>query len=164
MTEAAPTRLKIKLPTGEIEFEGSEALLKRLLPRLLRELTLSGHTADNLRIKAELLNDIDELQHDLAVQDGIVAGMAQLFETSVTLRERENSSLAQYFERVSQAELEDSELLAATKQMQETQMSFNLQYLQLQSQMQNENRSYTAVSNIMKTKHDTVKNTISNIR
>jgi len=57
-----------------------------------------------------------------------------------------------------------SQLLQATKNMQETQMSFNLQYLQLQSQMQNENRSYTAVSNIMKTKHDTVKNSISNVR
>ena len=43
-------------------------------------------------------------------------------------------------------------------------MSFNLQYLQLQSQMQNENRSYSMISNIMKTKHDTVKNSISNIR
>lgn len=51
-----------------------------------------------------------------------------------------------------------------TQQMQETQMSFNLQYLQLQSQMQQENRAYTTVSNIMKTKHDTVKNSISNIR
>ena len=51
---------------------------------------------------------------------------------------------------------------AATKE--ETQMSFNLQYLQLQSQMQRENRSYTEVSNIMKTKHDTVKNSIPNIR
>ena len=56
------------------------------------------------------------------------------------------------------------DLLNATKQMQETQMSFNLQYLQLQSQMQSENRSYTAISNIMKTKHDTVKNSISNVR
>jgi len=45
-----------------------------------------------------------------------------------------------------------------------TQMSFNLQYLMLQSQMQNENRAYTAVSNIMKTKHNTVRNSISNIR
>ena len=42
--------------------------------------------------------------------------------------------------------------------------NYNVQYLQLQSQMQNENRSYTAVSNIMKTKHDTVKNSISNVR
>lgn len=48
--------------------------------------------------------------------------------------------------------------------MQETQMSFNLQYLQLQSQMQNDNRQYTAVSNILKTKHDTVKNSIDNVR
>jgi hypothetical protein len=43
-------------------------------------------------------------------------------------------------------------------------MSFNLQYLQLQETMQNENRQYTMVSNIMKTKHDTVKNSIGNIR
>jgi hypothetical protein len=164
MDDAAPTRLKLKLPNGEIEFEGSEALLKRLLPRLLRELTFSSHTAGNLQIKAELLNDVDELQQDLAVQDGIVAAMAQLFETVVALRERENGSLAQYFERVLQADTEGDGLLAATKQMQETQMSFNLQYLQLQSQMQNENRSYTAISNIMTTKHDTVKNSISNIR
>jgi hypothetical protein len=57
-----------------------------------------------------------------------------------------------------------SQLLSATKQMQEIQMSFNPQYLQLQSQMRNENRSYTAVSNIMKTKHDTIKNSISNVR
>jgi hypothetical protein len=50
------------------------------------------------------------------------------------------------------------------KQMEEAQMSFNLQYLRLQEKMQNENRNYTAVSNIMRTKHDTVKNSISNIR
>lgn len=55
-------------------------------------------------------------------------------------------------------------LFSATKDLEETQMSFNLQFLQLQSQMQNENRSYTALSAIMKTKHDTVKNSISNVR
>jgi predicted nuclease with TOPRIM domain len=57
-----------------------------------------------------------------------------------------------------------TQLLQATKQMQEMQMSFNMQYLQLQNQMQHENRSFTMLSNIMKTKHDTVKNSISNIR
>ncbi len=55
-------------------------------------------------------------------------------------------------------------LLDAVKGLEEARMGFNLQYLQLQSQMQHENRSYTAISNIMKTKHDTVKNSISNIR
>jgi len=57
-----------------------------------------------------------------------------------------------------------SALRAATNTMEETQMSFNLEYLQLQSEMQSMNRRYTAISNIMKTKHDTVKNSISNIR
>jgi len=55
-------------------------------------------------------------------------------------------------------------LLAATREMQEVQLSFDLQYLQLQRGMQHENRSYTAVSNIMKTQHDAVKNSISNVR
>lgn len=56
------------------------------------------------------------------------------------------------------------QLVQAVKDLDAMQMSFNLQYLQLQDAMQNENRSYTAVSNIMKTKHDTVKNSINNIR
>lgn len=55
-------------------------------------------------------------------------------------------------------------LLDATKQMQETQMSFNLLYLQLQSQMQHENRSYNIVTNVMRTKHDTVNDSISKVR
>lgn len=56
-----------------------------------------------------------------------------------------------------------SQLMQATQGMQEQQMSFNMQYLQLQNSMQNDNRQFTLVSNILQTKHDTVKNTISNI-
>jgi hypothetical protein len=39
-----------------------------------------------------------------------------------------------------------------------------MQYLQLQTQLQEENRSYTLLSNVMKTKHDTAKNAIQNVR
>lgn len=46
----------------------------------------------------------------------------------------------------------------------ELEAGFNLQYLQLQMAMQSESRAFTAISNIMKTKHDTVKNSISNVR
>jgi hypothetical protein len=60
--------------------------------------------------------------------------------------------------------LDSPDLAQRVAAMIQTLQSFDLQYLQLQSQMQNENRSYTAVSNIMKTKHDTVKNSISNVR
>ena len=54
--------------------------------------------------------------------------------------------------------------IQATKDMQEMMASFNLQYLQLQEKMQAENRSFTTVSNVMKTKHDTAKSSISNVR
>ena len=46
----------------------------------------------------------------------------------------------------------------------ETLKTFNLQYLNLQQNMQHENRQFTMISNIMKTKHDTAKNAISNVR
>ena len=55
-------------------------------------------------------------------------------------------------------------LLQQTKQMQELNNSFNLQYLQLQQNMQADNRQFTTLSNIMKTKHDTAKNSINNVR
>jgi hypothetical protein len=73
-------------------------------------------------------------------------------------------ALAETGERSTGGSRGGDRLLDGTKQMQETQMSFNVQYLQLQNTMQNENRQFTMVSNIMKTKHDTVKNSISNIR
>ena len=41
---------------------------------------------------------------------------------------------------------------------------FNLYYLQLQEQLSAENRAYSAMSNVLKTRHDTVKNAIGNIR
>jgi hypothetical protein len=58
----------------------------------------------------------------------------------------------------------DNTVLQAAKATQEMQMSFNMQFLQLQTAMQHESQVFTAVSNILKTKHDTVKNSINNIR
>ncbi len=49
-------------------------------------------------------------------------------------------------------------------QMQEMNKSFNLQYLGLQQKMQSDNRQFTSMSNIMKTKHDTAKAAINNVR
>jgi len=42
--------------------------------------------------------------------------------------------------------------------------SFNLQFLRLQEQMQRESRVYTALSNIMRVRHEAAKNAIDNIR
>ena len=40
----------------------------------------------------------------------------------------------------------------------------DMYYLQLQEQMSQESRSYSAVSNVLKARHDTMKNAIGNIR
>jgi hypothetical protein len=58
-------------------------------------------------------------------------------------------------------ELAERGTASTTKTMQQ---SFNQQYMTLQNQMQRESRQYTAISNIMKTKHDTAKNAIANVR
>ena len=55
---------------------------------------------------------------------------------------------------------ESSSVEGALAQSQE----FNLYYLQLQEQLAAENRSYSAMSNVLKARHDTVKNAIGNIR
>lgn len=55
-------------------------------------------------------------------------------------------------------------LARAIQELQELNMASNLQYLQLQQKMQDENRRFTLLSNIMKTKHDTAKSSIQNIR
>jgi hypothetical protein len=55
-------------------------------------------------------------------------------------------------------------LMAASQQMQEMNQEFNLQYLNLQENMQADSRQYTALSNVSKTKSDTAKNSLSNVK
>ena len=114
--------------------------------------------------KSEALKTIDDLSANLAKLEDSHAKTIEL-----------NVKMSDLFEKLRQKAADTARLAANVKNLppdfkqslqslQETQMSFNLQYLQLQNTMQNENRQFTMVSNVMKTKHDTVKNSISNIR
>ncbi|UFH57721.1 hypothetical protein [Spirosoma sp. KNUC1025] len=126
----------------------------------------------NDRIKANLTKTIQQLNQTTALLDEnrrqAVRIQKQLKMLMKTYQKKHNQLLKQIdstTERIGAAGGGgQDQLVEATRQMQETQMSFNLQYIQLQSQMQQENRSYAAISAILKTKHDTVKNSISNIR
>ncbi len=55
------------------------------------------------------------------------------------------------------------DLLEATRALQQEAQTFNLQYLQLQEGMQRESREFTALSNVMKVRHDSAKSAINNI-
>jgi hypothetical protein len=56
------------------------------------------------------------------------------------------------------------QIVAFNDELEQVNHSFNIQYVGLQQEMQAENRRYTVLSNIMKTRHDTAKNAISNVR
>jgi len=113
---------------------------------------------------ADALRGMDEIAAQFVQLDQCHARMAELNDKMAVIFSSLKQQAAELAKIAASAQNSSAQLMQAAKQMQETQMSFNLQYLQLQNQMQNENRQYTTISNIMKTKHDTVKNTISNIR
>lgn len=48
-------------------------------------------------------------------------------------------------------------------QMQSESQAFNMQYLQLQTQLQSDNRNFSTLSNLMKARHDTAKSAINNM-
>jgi hypothetical protein len=55
------------------------------------------------------------------------------------------------------------DLIEATRALQQEAQAMNLQYLQLQEQMQRESREFTALSNVMRVKHDSARAAIANI-
>jgi hypothetical protein len=57
----------------------------------------------------------------------------------------------------------EADVMASARALQAESAAFNAQYLQLQEAMQRENREYTALSNVMKVKHDTARAAIGNI-
>jgi hypothetical protein len=64
----------------------------------------------------------------------------------------------------SSAQMSDQTDLGAMQSMQRESQLFNLQLLELQEDVQQENRRFTTVSNVLRAKHDTAKAAVSNIR
>jgi hypothetical protein len=58
----------------------------------------------------------------------------------------------------------DSSDLATMQAMQRESQVFNMQLLELQEGVQQENRRFTTLSNVLRAKHDTAKAAVSNIR
>jgi hypothetical protein len=58
----------------------------------------------------------------------------------------------------------ETDVMASARALQAESQAYNAQYLQLQEAMQKENREFTALSNVMKVKHDTARAAISNIQ
>jgi hypothetical protein len=92
---------------------------------------------------------------------GIETWSRQILHAAPSLTKDESDSLAVY---ALHALMGDSSLIGANQPKVGPQMSFNLQYLELQSAMQNLERQYQMVSMIMKTKAAVVRNIINSVR
>lgn len=159
------TKLTIKVFGTEVEYEGSEEFLEAKVPQLLDAVRKS----QNEEVKRNLRDVHEEFVQDLAALEGHFTSLCQLHEEAAGRVKTLNENLAEWAETIQEiargsGDASADALLAATKQMQEMNQTFNLQYLQLQQQMQHQNRQFTLVSNIMKTKHDTAKAAINNVR
>jgi arginine decarboxylase-like protein len=121
----------------------------------------AGFTAE---ARTAILTVNDDLKKLEKSHDGYVKAAGELDGLYIKLiqKVREVSRLAADAQKSRGSALE--KLYRATQEMQEMSQGFNLQYLDLQQNMQRENRQFTLVSNIMKTKHDTAKNAINNVR
>jgi len=91
-------------------------------------------------------------------------GLASSSGTPVGNSSSSSSSTMNSVESLAAGGSEGAIMMQATREMQEMNQQFNLQYLNLQQDMQQENRKFTAISNVMKTKHDTAKSMIQNVR
>jgi hypothetical protein len=150
------------------------------LPGISSDAAISGGTArseNNSSAKATALKALGDSEENLAQLEKIHENTVQLFDKLSSLSSElakkagavgkiagQNNGKNSGLSGAQSSGSSSQDLMQATQQMQETQMSFNLQYLQLQEQMQNDSRQFTAVSNILKTKHDTAKSIIANIK
>lgn len=124
----------------------------------------AGGATSSSPAQAEAIRAVDEAEAAGARLQAIHAATMTLhfkmssFYESLSKKISEAGTLAQT-PGVSQAQL-----IQSMRQLDQLQTSFNLQYLELQRQIRVQNQEFNAVSNILKAKHDTVKNSISNIR
>ena len=154
------TKFKVNIGGTDLEYEGTEKFLKSHMQKLL-EMVKRSH---NKEVKSELLDIVEDLQRFLIQLNDYTKDISQTGDRLKDLFDQFHNALSDFLAKIQRHELKEGELMDATKEMQEMNQSFNLQYLQLQQDMQAQNRQFTLISNIMKVKHDTAKSAINNVR
>jgi hypothetical protein len=114
--------------------------------------------------RRDALHAFDDVSATVAQLDTVHANMMVLDGKMSALYRALSAKVASVSKLAASSGTSSSDLMQATQQMQQMQMSFNLQYLALQEQMQNDAREYTALSNVLKARYDTMKGILANIK
>jgi len=153
-------KLSLKVNGTEIEYEGKQKHLKTSLPRIL-ELASRSHNGE---IKMSLLELNESLQINLAKLEGFAATIAESSEELENRLKENQEQFQQSLEEIESLAHNLEELIVATRKIQEMQQGFSMQYLMTQQKIHQETREFNLLSNVIKTKHEAVKNAIINIR
>jgi hypothetical protein len=113
---------------------------------------------------ATMIKQMDELSADSAQLDESHARTVKASEGMSQIHSALSSKVGSLCNSAEKARVSPAEVAKALDELCDTNRNSSTQYLQLQTAMQQDNRQYTTVSNVLKTKHDTVKNSINNIR
>ncbi len=113
---------------------------------------------------ATLIKQVDDLSADSAQLDESHARTMKASEQMSQIHSALSSKVGSLCNSAEKARVSPAEIAKALNELCDVSRNSSMQYLQLQTAMQQENRQYTTVSNVLKTKHDTVKNSINNVR
>lgn len=115
--------------------------------------------ADIAQAVKRVSQELQEAASSHAGLDKCVGNLGSLMQQMEAAASKHQTTMASLLKQA--AAKPDARLLA---KVQEQQTAFNAQLMKLQMQMQREAQVMTSVSNVMKARHDTIKNSISNIR
>ncbi len=154
------TKLRINLAGAELDYEGSEEFLENKVQNLFDSI----NKRNNTKVREELLRIIDELQ---LINSQIINSSADQYNDIKKSLENAQKFIKELLEQLLEARgmsKENTKLFQKILQMYKMVEQFMIDFVLLHNEVSYENRQFTMISNIMKTKHDTVKATINNIR
>lgn len=152
----ALTLLGWSAPVNQTRSQKSEVNVSKISPEGVKALDeMLQATKDFIECHRRLSDTVNQMEMLYGKLDKEYLELLKLTEElDKALRGGKRSALSKDF----------ADLDQQFKASRDAQISFNLQYLNLQKKIQKDNRQFTMISNILKVKHDTAKNSINNIR
>ena len=154
------TKLKINFTGTNVEYEGDENFLKTDVPNLLDAVKKSH----NEEVKKQLLDINEDLERISIEMDQYSKNISKHNEESKEMVNDFCEKLSNFLMSIEKLSINKKELLHAKEQISEELIHFKLNYSTLWDTMQKDNRQYTLLGNIWKTKHDANTSAINNIR
>lgn len=154
------TKLKFNIAGSELDYEGTDEFLESKVLVLMEKFKESNNT----EAKRKLLNSHDDILKDFLMLESHNQNLSKLFGEQEDRMKEYTSNLSHLIKRLRTSSNNSSEILKITEEIEVLHESTQINMLQLQSQMERETRFLNAISNMMKTIHDTTKAIINNIK